>query len=608
MKKSLTIVMIVLLVSLVVACSPEHKHTMDAGKQTTDPTCTKDGVMTYTCTSCGYEETKSIPATGHIKPDASKWQPADSEDNNAVTCYTDGIYEYRCTVCGAKDTVVVTPKMAKDLGLSYEHVTRVGNKYVHILNDDHTALNVAGNVTESAVEYDSSKVTAETMFVPKTKIAYCATCGDELGALNEVVKSEKDVATYKKMVGTWVFTDNSDSEATKIYYLNVEEKEDNGTLTGKTNYVKSSLAEGVWSTTTATSTPTYSSLFTTETSGIRSMELGSIDGSRYYKISESVTTGDWTLTSYGNSDYNTDPRNELKIEGKTLKFRENHLHGYNTDASKSDSIAKDTSLVPMTYLGYNYASSDGKHYVACSTCGLSYYNGNHDTAAADGSCSVCGYNASNCAEVTITCTIDPVISALMTDFENNSTVFATASDSNAIEKLTKAKDLLEKTLEVLTESGCEDDIVTEDIPALLKESGAGVDKDNSVVYALAAAKTSGGDQSSDSYNTVLTRVLKILGESNSGTYDVSESSAWKLLKSYTDEISELNTGLTAFYVEKGGLLALDSKKYTPFNAATIKIADGTSWSGAGYVQSTDKGFKVRDKCTLTFALEADLSE
>jgi len=40
-------------------------HTFDNGVITTAPTCTKDGVKTYTCTGCGYQQIDTLPKTGH---------------------------------------------------------------------------------------------------------------------------------------------------------------------------------------------------------------------------------------------------------------------------------------------------------------------------------------------------------------------------------------------------------------------------------------------------------------------------------------------------------------------------------------------------------------
>ena len=51
----------VTLTALWTAC--EHQY--DEGTVTTQPTCTTDGVMTYTCTVCGATKTEPIPMTGH---------------------------------------------------------------------------------------------------------------------------------------------------------------------------------------------------------------------------------------------------------------------------------------------------------------------------------------------------------------------------------------------------------------------------------------------------------------------------------------------------------------------------------------------------------------
>ncbi len=42
----------------------EKEHTWDTGKVTLNPTATTDGILTYTCTSCGETKTEVIPATG----------------------------------------------------------------------------------------------------------------------------------------------------------------------------------------------------------------------------------------------------------------------------------------------------------------------------------------------------------------------------------------------------------------------------------------------------------------------------------------------------------------------------------------------------------------
>ena len=75
----------------------EHKHSY-TGKVTTEATCTKDGVKTYTC-SCGDSYKETIKATGH------KYSVSSSK---AATCTEDGYKNYKCSNCG--DTYTETVK------------------------------------------------------------------------------------------------------------------------------------------------------------------------------------------------------------------------------------------------------------------------------------------------------------------------------------------------------------------------------------------------------------------------------------------------------------------------------------------------------------------
>ena len=58
---------------------------------TTDPTCTMDGVMTYTCLLCGYAYTDIIPAAGHSFGKGEITVP---------TCTNQGFTTFTCVVCG----------------------------------------------------------------------------------------------------------------------------------------------------------------------------------------------------------------------------------------------------------------------------------------------------------------------------------------------------------------------------------------------------------------------------------------------------------------------------------------------------------------------------
>ena len=70
---------------------PEHEHSYRK-EITTMPTCTEDGVATYTCDECGDSYTESIPATGH---DEGEWST-----EVEPTCTTAGKEVLKCTRCG----------------------------------------------------------------------------------------------------------------------------------------------------------------------------------------------------------------------------------------------------------------------------------------------------------------------------------------------------------------------------------------------------------------------------------------------------------------------------------------------------------------------------
>ena len=89
-----------------------HEHSWDAGKVTTEATCTTDGVKTYTCSVCKTIKTETIKATGH----------KETEIRNAVeaTCQQEGYTGDKvCKTCGAtleKGTTIVKKDHSWDAG------------------------------------------------------------------------------------------------------------------------------------------------------------------------------------------------------------------------------------------------------------------------------------------------------------------------------------------------------------------------------------------------------------------------------------------------------------------------------------------------------------
>ena len=112
-------------------------HDMDKGVVTTQPTCTTDGVKTFTCKhGCGYTTTEVIPATGHklqetvMKPatctekgeikvtcancDFEEIKYTDALGHNMVngestlpTCLTNGLTSKHCTRCDHHEDTVI---------------------------------------------------------------------------------------------------------------------------------------------------------------------------------------------------------------------------------------------------------------------------------------------------------------------------------------------------------------------------------------------------------------------------------------------------------------------------------------------------------------------
>ncbi len=79
------------------------KHDWNEGKVTTEPTCTKEGIKTYTCKNCATTKTETINALGH---DYSN----DWTIDKAATCTQEGSKSHHCTRCDDKKDVTTIPK------------------------------------------------------------------------------------------------------------------------------------------------------------------------------------------------------------------------------------------------------------------------------------------------------------------------------------------------------------------------------------------------------------------------------------------------------------------------------------------------------------------
>lgn len=164
----------------------EHKYTADL---TTDPTCTEEGIMTYTC-ECGDTYTEPYPALGHQYK---------SEITKEATCVEEGEETFTCTLCGdtyteaifktdhvkGKEEVVkaatcteagekVTYCAACDKELSKEEIPATG----HALGEQELIKNATlFSKGEAVIKCTECQEVLDTIFVPmdtSRKVIYIA--------------------------------------------------------------------------------------------------------------------------------------------------------------------------------------------------------------------------------------------------------------------------------------------------------------------------------------------------------------------------------------------------------------------------------------------------
>ena len=79
------------------------KHDWNEFEVTTEPTCTKDGIKTYTCKNCSTTKTETIKALGH---DYSNEWTIDKES----TCQEEGSKSHHCSRCDDKEDITTISK------------------------------------------------------------------------------------------------------------------------------------------------------------------------------------------------------------------------------------------------------------------------------------------------------------------------------------------------------------------------------------------------------------------------------------------------------------------------------------------------------------------
>ena len=209
-----------------------HEHSWDAGKVTTEATCTTDGVKTYTCSVCKTTKTETIKATGHketeirnaveatcqqegytgdkvcktcgatlekgttiVKKDHS-WDAG--KVTTEATCTTDGVKTYTCSVCKTTktETIKATGHKETEIRNAVEATCQqegyTGDKVCKTCG---TVLEKGTTIVKKNHTWDAGKVTTEaTCTTDGVKTYTCSVC--------KTTKTETIKATGHKM-GEW---------------------------------------------------------------------------------------------------------------------------------------------------------------------------------------------------------------------------------------------------------------------------------------------------------------------------------------------------------------------------------------------------------------------
>lgn len=93
-----------------VAGSAHVSHNWDEGVITKEPTCTEEGIKTYTCTECNGTKTEEIPALGHTW---SSWTTT-----SEATVFAKEVQKRTCSVCKTAETREVGNKLKATMKVS----------------------------------------------------------------------------------------------------------------------------------------------------------------------------------------------------------------------------------------------------------------------------------------------------------------------------------------------------------------------------------------------------------------------------------------------------------------------------------------------------------
>ena len=425
MKKTLSIVLLVLLVFLAVACSPEHKHDYQlVESKSIKATCTSNGYDYYEC-SCGAITSVPTQALGHdnvlVKEVAATCvdvgkryyvcqrceEPSNKDtaidpDNHVYskmqnikktitpeTCGTDGLAIYgKCSACGATGELEVV-------------IPAGSNKSAFGTTDGHYKLNDEGTeriaVTVDDIEY--WETTSEpTIFAAGKETAYCPLCNGEFddatGFVDRTVNPKSD-----DIVGNWLFSDVDSDDSTTFAngYLTVTK--DNGLYNVEAYMLKSEA--GVY---TGTPGSLNSQITNVEVVGFAKLTDGTLTSTYDYLNLENVLLFNAGTSYYFVTSVKTETEDVSLDSGREVDLKaDDIIIGTTTTKANVADGESSTAVGTLTYLAvgkkvehehaFKLMSGNGAvlsncHYVECE-CGLKFVQVAHGSG-----CDKCGYENS----------------------------------------------------------------------------------------------------------------------------------------------------------------------------------------------------------------------
>ena len=245
----------------------ECEHTFDEGKVTTEATCTKEGVKTYTCTKCGVSKTEAIPATGHKLGEAKnvkaatcteagytgdkycetcnelvekgKEIPATGHDfdkgkvTTEATCTKEGVKTYTCIKCGVTKTEAI-PATGHDFGNNQPKCSVCG-----IANPNYKEEVVV--TKPAATTLKSVKAATKSIKVTWTKVSKVDGYQIQYTTDSKFKKSIKTITVKNQKTTSYTI---SGLKANQKYYVRVctyKTQKDKSKLTSKWSKVKNTI-------------------------------------------------------------------------------------------------------------------------------------------------------------------------------------------------------------------------------------------------------------------------------------------------------------------------------------------------------------------------------